>query len=39
MAELGTAFPGEGGIQPYLTYIYGDVFGYMAGNSICTNCN
>ncbi|CAN9226674.1 unnamed protein product [Alternaria alternata] len=24
MAELGTAFPGEGGIQPYLTYIYGD---------------
>lgn len=30
MAELGTAFPGEGGIQPYLTYIYGDVFGYMA---------
>jgi L-type amino acid transporter 9 len=30
MAELGTAFPGEGGIQPYLTYIYGDVWGYMA---------
>ena len=30
MAELGTAFPGEGGIQPYLTYLYGDVFGYMA---------
>ncbi|KAF1936346.1 solute carrier family 7 protein [Clathrospora elynae] len=30
MAELGTAFPGEGGIQPYLSYIYGDVFGYMA---------
>jgi len=30
MAELGTAFPGEGGIQPYLTYIYGEVFGYMA---------
>jgi L-type amino acid transporter 9 len=30
MAELGTAFPGEGGIQPYLTHIYGEVFGYMA---------
>ncbi|RMZ72688.1 amino acid transporter [Pyrenophora seminiperda CCB06] len=30
MAELGTAFPGEGGIQPYLSYIYGDAFGYMA---------
>ncbi|KAL5117902.1 hypothetical protein ACEQ8H_004220 [Pleosporales sp. CAS-2024a] len=30
MAELGTAFPGEGGIQPYLTYMYGDVWGYMA---------
>ncbi|KAF2829130.1 amino acid transporter [Ophiobolus disseminans] len=30
MAELGTAFPGEGGIQPYLSYIYGDVWGYMA---------
>ncbi|KAF1838137.1 solute carrier family 7 protein [Decorospora gaudefroyi] len=30
MAELGTTFPGEGGIQPYLSYIYGDVFGYMA---------
>ncbi|KAJ4351800.1 uncharacterized protein N0V89_007144 [Didymosphaeria variabile] len=30
MAELGTAFPGEGGIQPYLSYIYGEVFGYMA---------
>jgi amino acid transporter len=30
MAELGTAIPGEGGIQPYLTHIYGEVFGYMA---------
>lgn len=30
MAELGTAFPGEGGVQPYLTYIYGDIFGYLA---------
>jgi L-type amino acid transporter 9 len=30
MAELGTAFPGEGGIQPYLSYIYGDFWGYMA---------
>ncbi|KAH7116113.1 solute carrier family 7 protein [Dendryphion nanum] len=31
MAELGTAFPGEGGIQPYLTHIYGEVFGFLAG--------
>ncbi|ORY17017.1 amino acid transporter [Clohesyomyces aquaticus] len=30
MAELGTAFPGEGGIQPYLTHIYGEVFGFLA---------
>jgi L-type amino acid transporter 9 len=30
MAELGTAIPGEGGIQPYLTHIYGEVWGYMA---------
>ncbi|KAF1955981.1 solute carrier family 7 protein [Byssothecium circinans] len=30
MAELGTTFPGEGGIQPYLTYMYGEVVGYMA---------
>lgn len=30
MAELGTAFPGEGGIQPYLSHIYGEVFGFMA---------
>lgn len=30
MAELGTTFPGEGGIQPYLTYMYGEVWGYMA---------
>ncbi|GLA62835.1 hypothetical protein AtubIFM55763_004947 [Aspergillus tubingensis] len=30
MAELGTAIPGEGGVQPYLRYIYGDVFGFLA---------
>lgn len=30
MAELGTAFPGEGGIQFYLRYIYGDLFGFLA---------
>jgi amino acid transporter len=30
MAELGTAFPGEGGIQTYLSHIYGDVFGFLA---------
>ncbi|KAI1875263.1 hypothetical protein JX265_004321 [Neoarthrinium moseri] len=30
MAELGTAIPGEGGVQPYLQYIYGDVFGFLA---------
>ncbi|KAF2263310.1 amino acid transporter [Lojkania enalia] len=30
MAELGAAFPGEGGIQPYLTHIYGEVFGFLA---------
>ncbi|ROW02732.1 hypothetical protein VSDG_01763 [Cytospora chrysosperma] len=30
MAELGTAIPGEGGVQPYLKYIYGDVFGHIA---------
>ncbi|KAF2129316.1 amino acid transporter [Dothidotthia symphoricarpi CBS 119687] len=30
MAELGTAFPGEGGIQPYLSHMYGEVWGYMA---------
>lgn len=30
MAELGTAIPGEGGLQPYLSYIYGDLWGYMA---------
>ncbi|PVH95684.1 amino acid transporter-like protein [Periconia macrospinosa] len=29
-AELGTAFPGEGGIQPYLTYMYGEFVGYLA---------
>ncbi|OCK73225.1 amino acid transporter [Lepidopterella palustris CBS 459.81] len=30
MAELGTAFPGEGGIQPYLSYTYGEVLGFLA---------
>ncbi|TID14665.1 amino acid transporter [Venturia nashicola] len=30
MAELGTAFPGEGGIQFYLRYIYGDLFWFLA---------
>jgi L-type amino acid transporter 9 len=30
MAELGTAIPGEGGVQPYLTHIFGDVFGFLA---------
>ncbi|KAF2182469.1 amino acid transporter [Zopfia rhizophila CBS 207.26] len=30
MAELGTAFPGEGGIQPYLSHIYGEIFGFLA---------
>ncbi|KAF2651763.1 amino acid transporter [Lophiostoma macrostomum CBS 122681] len=31
MAELGTAFPGEGGIQPYLSHMYGEAFGFLAG--------
>lgn len=30
MAELGTAIPGEGGVQPYLKYCFGDVFGFLA---------
>ncbi|KAL2109251.1 hypothetical protein VUR80DRAFT_2771 [Thermomyces stellatus] len=30
LAELGTAIPGEGGVQPYLQYIFGDVFGFLA---------
>ncbi|KAH7031400.1 amino acid/polyamine transporter I [Microdochium trichocladiopsis] len=30
MAELGTAIPGEGGVQPYLRYCFGDVFGFLA---------
>ncbi|KAI4598092.1 hypothetical protein KJ359_003901 [Pestalotiopsis sp. 9143b] len=30
MAELGTAIPGEGGVQPYLQYIFGDAFGFLA---------
>ncbi|KAF2866418.1 solute carrier family 7 protein [Massariosphaeria phaeospora] len=30
MAELGTAIPGEGGIQPYLTHSYGEWVGYLA---------
>ncbi|KAF5012373.1 hypothetical protein FDECE_1600 [Fusarium decemcellulare] len=29
-AELGTAIPGEGGVQPYLQHIYGDVWGFLA---------
>ena len=29
-AELGTAFPGEGGIQEYLKIIYGDFAGFLA---------
>jgi len=30
LAELGAAFPGEGGIQEYLKYIYGDWAGFLA---------
>ncbi|KAI0159605.1 amino acid transporter [Xylariaceae sp. FL1272] len=30
MGELGTAIQGEGGVQPYLRYIFGDVFGFLA---------
>ncbi|KAL2816448.1 amino acid/polyamine transporter I [Aspergillus granulosus] len=30
MAELGTAIPGEGGVQPYLQYIFGDIFGFLS---------
>ncbi|KAK3362410.1 amino acid transporter [Lasiosphaeria hispida] len=30
LAELGTAIPGEGGVQPYLKYIFGDTFGFLA---------
>ncbi|KAI0478441.1 amino acid transporter [Xylariaceae sp. FL0804] len=30
MAELGTAIPGEGGVQPYLRFAFGDVFGFLA---------
>ncbi|KAJ9142923.1 Amino acid transporter [Pleurostoma richardsiae] len=30
LAELGTAIPGEGGVQPYLRRIYGHVFGFLA---------
>ncbi|KAI1425510.1 amino acid/polyamine transporter I [Xylaria sp. FL1777] len=30
MAELGTAIPGEGGVQPFLRYTFGDVFGFLA---------
>ncbi|KAI0436541.1 amino acid/polyamine transporter I [Xylaria telfairii] len=30
LAELGTAIPGQGGVQPYLRYIFGDVFGFLA---------
>ncbi|KAG9253749.1 amino acid/polyamine transporter I [Emericellopsis atlantica] len=30
LAELGTAIQGEGGVQPYLQYIYGDLAGFLA---------
>ncbi|KUJ21519.1 amino acid transporter [Mollisia scopiformis] len=30
LAELGTAIPGEGGVQPYLKLIFGDIFGFLA---------
>ncbi|GFN18261.1 amino acid transporter [Aspergillus tubingensis] len=30
MAELGAAIPGEGGVQQYLQYIYGEAFGFLA---------
>ncbi|KAK1757768.1 amino acid transporter [Echria macrotheca] len=30
LAELGTAIPGEGGVQPFLRHIFGDVFGFLA---------
>lgn len=30
LAGLGTAYPGEGGIQQYLTHIYGDLAGFLA---------
>lgn len=30
LAELGTAIPGEGGVQPYLQHIFGDIFGFLA---------
>ena len=30
LAELGTALPSEGGIQPYLTYTYGEIVGFLS---------
>ncbi|KAK3329978.1 amino acid/polyamine transporter I [Apodospora peruviana] len=30
LAELGTAIPGQGGVQPFLKYIYGDIFGFLS---------
>ncbi|KAH8811186.1 amino acid transporter [Xylogone sp. PMI_703] len=30
LAELGTAIPGEGGVQPYLKLIFGDIYGFLA---------
>ncbi|ROT40479.1 amino acid transporter [Sodiomyces alkalinus F11] len=30
VAELSTAIPGEGGVQPYLQYILGEVAGFLA---------
>lgn len=31
LAELGTALPGDGGVQEYLKFIYGDFAGFLAG--------
>jgi hypothetical protein len=30
LAELGTAIPGEGGVQPFLAYVFGDIWGFLA---------
>jgi solute carrier family 7 (L-type amino acid transporter), member 9/15 len=30
LAELGTAIPGEGGVQPFLAYVFGEVWGFLA---------
>ncbi|KFY96843.1 hypothetical protein V498_02436 [Pseudogymnoascus sp. VKM F-4517 (FW-2822)] len=34
LAELGTAIPGEGGVQPYLQRVFGDVVGFLAAWTI-----